>query len=105
MPDEAAAHLHGGNIYLSAEAYEKYLPGLDSVALLQRDGDIVLLPVHQAGAGGSMIKVRNARGDRVIPAREYLAGCEIPEDVRLSRACRWDSALAALRLVDPHPHP
>ncbi|MEM9387307.1 MAG: hypothetical protein AAGA68_19770 [Pseudomonadota bacterium] len=98
--NRAEAHLEGGSIYLSAEAYAQYLPGLTAVALLERDGELVLLPVRQEGAGGSMIKLVNKRGDRVIPAREYLASCGIPEDVRFPKRCRWDDELAALRLLE-----
>ncbi|MEO0423209.1 MAG: hypothetical protein AAF184_12780 [Pseudomonadota bacterium] len=106
MPEaQGEAYLQGGNIYLSAEVYSRYLAGLSAVALLERDGELVLLPVRQEGAGGSMIKVVNKRGDRVIPAREYLASCGIPEDARVLKRCRWDDELAALRLLEARQAP
>jgi hypothetical protein len=41
------------------------------VALLARDREWLLLPLH-AGAGGLQVKVRNAHGDRVVESQEFF---------------------------------
>jgi hydrogenase maturation protease len=63
--------LQRGRLHLSSAAYERYLQGCPAVALLVRDADWLLLPLR-AGAGGLQVKLRNARGDRVIEAQGFF---------------------------------
>ena len=90
--------LHNGRLHLTGAAYERYLHACPAVALLARDGDWLLLPLH-AGAGGLQVKLRNARGDRVIEAQEFFRtqGLEDSERVQPLRL-HDDPDRGALRL-------
>ena len=89
--------VHRGNIYVPAGIYGKYFHGVEAVALLSRDNDIVLMPLHSGG--GLLLKVKNARGDRVIHAREFLSSIDIREDIAFAAQFRWDSELTGLRMT------
>ena len=89
--------VHRGKIYVPAGIYGKYFHGVEAVALLSRDNDIVLMPLHSGG--GLLLKVKNARGDRVIHAREFLSSLDIREDVAFDAEFRWDSELTGLRMT------
>lgn len=91
--------VHRGNIYVPAGIYGKYFHGVEAVALLIRDNDIVLMPLHSEGGGGLLLKVKNARGDRVIHAREFLSSLDIREDIAFAAEFRWDSELTGLRMT------
>jgi len=60
-----------GRLHIPGQVYERVLLNCPSVALLVRDGRWQLLPLF-GGAGGLLIKMRNARGDRVVEAQEFL---------------------------------
>jgi len=69
-----------GNLYLSRELCDAYLPNAVSVALLLRGEHILILPLQAQSAGGLLLKQRNARGDRVIHAQEFLRAKGLSED-------------------------
>lgn len=71
--DKACAEvwLHQGRLHLTEAAYRRHLDGCVAVGLLARDDEWLMLPLR-AGAGGLQIKLRNARGDRVIEAQEFF---------------------------------
>ena len=91
--------VHRGSIYVPAGICGKYFHGVEAVALLSRGNDIVLMPLHGEGGGGLLLKVKNARGDRVIHAREFLSSLDIREDIAFDAAFRWDSELTGLRMT------
>ncbi len=99
MKMDSVVVVYRGNIYFSAELYQTYFRGLESVAMIQRDNDVVLMPLHQNGGGGLLIKIKNAGGDRVIHAREFLASMGIDESREISAPATWDSEIAGLRLT------
>lgn len=101
LPEGAAAVVSAGNVYLSREICDAALPRAGSVALLLRDGRMQILPLQPDSAGGLLLKVRNARGDRVIHAQEFFRQLGFVEDF-VERRCRlsWDPALAALVVED-----
>ena len=63
--------LRDGRLHIPGEVYERVLLNCPSLALLARDGRWQLLPLF-GGAGGLLIKIRNARGDRVVEAQEFF---------------------------------
>jgi hypothetical protein len=65
--------VRAGRVHIPIEVYERALPGCPALALLVRDGQWLLLPLL-GGAGGLQIKIRNARGDRVVEAQEFFRG-------------------------------
>lgn len=101
-PDDdplAAAGVSGGNVYLSCEACERFLPGIESVALLGREDRVLIVPLTRDSGGGLLLKIRNARGDRVIHAQEFFRTHGYVEDFTVVQAAmRWDESAAALAL-------
>lgn len=89
-----------GSFYLSQELCALYLPGLEAIAPLTRDGEVYLLPLLGTAAGGLLLKLRNARGDRVVHALEFLRtlGIDADSPERIVRL-RWISELGGLLLV------
>jgi hypothetical protein len=86
-----------GNFYLSREICETYLPGVQSVAVLVRDEEVMIVPLIPQSAGGLLLKQRNARGDRVIHAQEFFRSRHLPEEFEVrSVPVRWSSESAAL---------
>lgn len=95
----ASARVSAGNLHLSREACERWLPGVETVALLKRDAQVVIVPLMRESGGGLLLKVRNARGDRVIHAQEFFRVHGFAEDFGSRRvAMRWDESSAALML-------
>jgi|SRR4051812_16592332 hypothetical protein len=99
----ASVRLQNGSLYLDAEVYEAFFGTRDSVAVLSRDEQIALFPLSPGGVGGSFAKIRNARGDRVIHARELLRGLDLDDSETHELVARWDPELAALVLPRPPP--
>ena len=109
MPLEAndpltCASVRSGNVYLSREACACFLPGAESVALLRRQGEngdneLLILPLTRESGGGLLLKVRNARGDRVVHAQEFFRTQGYVEDAATQQvAMRWSDSAAALIL-------
>jgi hypothetical protein len=72
MPDASGSvQLRDGRLHIASEVYERAMPGCPALVLLVRDGQWWLLPLF-GGAGGLQIKIRNARGDRVVEAQEFF---------------------------------
>ena len=95
----ASAGVSGGNLYLAREACDRYLPGIESVALLSRDTHVLILPLTRESGGGLLLKIRNARGDRVIHAQEFFRSHGYAEEAVARRvAMGWDASAAALVL-------
>ena len=80
-PDSGAAprvRIARGSLYLSRELCDRYLAGTTSIAAVIRDGRVYLLPLHGSTAGGSLLKVLNAHGDRVVHVDEFLRTVGVP---------------------------
>jgi hypothetical protein len=61
-----------GRIVLPRATCELYLAGASSAALVERDGQVFLLPLSGPVAGGMLLKQRNRDGDRVLMATDFL---------------------------------
>lgn len=86
-----------GNFYLPREICEAYLPDAASVALVLRDGEVMIVPLTREAAGGLLLKQRNARGDRVIHAQEFFRNKNLPEEFEArTMPVYWRSDSAAL---------
>ncbi len=85
-----------GAIYLPRALAETYFKGIDAVIVLIQQGELMVMPVHQATSGGSLLKVKNAAGDRVVHARDVFQD----QDMLAFRAERltvqWQSEKGAL---------
>lgn len=101
LPPDARVTVLRGNIYLSCELCEDCFRDIGCVALLARGKDILIVPLIRASAGGLLLKVRNARGDRVIAAQDFLRGLGWAEDFsERTYAVQWRPDIAALQLKD-----
>lgn len=86
-----------GNVYLLRETCDTYLRGIQSVALLERENRILIVPLIQESAGGLLLKIRNARGDRVIHAQEFFRQNGFVEDFQERNVqVHWSTEAAAL---------
>ncbi len=89
-----------GNLYLSREVCDACLPGIDAVALLERDGQVMIVPLIPESGGGLLLKIRNVRGDRVIHAQEFFREKGYLEDFEQRvLPVQWDPELAALTIA------
>ena len=87
----------GANLYLDHETCARFLPDAQAVALLKRDGQVLIVPLAAGSAGGLLLKVRNARGDRVVHAQEFFRSQGLLEDFeQRSFELRWSDESAAL---------
>lgn len=88
--------LKSGRLYVTRALYDRYFAGLASVILLRRDADLMIMPVRHAAAGGYVMKVRTAAGDRVVEAMDFFRdnGSDQPFERILPVA--WDPKAAAL---------
>ncbi|MBL4762751.1 MAG: hypothetical protein JKY93_08635 [Gammaproteobacteria bacterium] len=89
--------LKNGNIYLDSELYETYFSAINSVVLIKKESLIQMLPVQQAG-GGLLLKIKNAKGDRIVHATEFFQqhGLEIEMDKEILLDAKWNAEMAAL---------
>ncbi|MDQ7051259.1 MAG: hypothetical protein Q9M92_17730 [Enterobacterales bacterium] len=61
-----------GNLYIDKNVYDIYFKNIESIALLYTPPLVLIMPVQQAGNGGLLLKIRTARGDRVLNIFEFL---------------------------------
>ncbi len=87
-----------GNLYLKAEIYQRWFEGVQTVVLLGDSQALFVAPITHSPAGGLLMKIRNARGDRVIHASEALIGRGLPSDLEGEFPATWDRSTAALRI-------
>ncbi|MBY0362106.1 MAG: hypothetical protein K2X45_09385 [Phreatobacter sp.] len=92
----ATLSVRQGSVYLSAEVVEIYFAGVDAVIVLIRDNLLMVMPVHQATAGGCLLKLRNARGDRVASARDVFQDQDLLDLIADELPARWVSSEGAL---------
>ena len=97
----ACVTLRDGSVYLSAAVVQTYFSGIDAVIVLIRDDRLMILPVHQATAGGCLLKRRNAAGDRVALARDVFQDRGLMGLAVVDLAAQWVSEEGALCAVLP----
>lgn len=88
--------LRQGSLYLTREQFERHFAGLVAVMLVRQDGDLLILPVRHAPAGGYLLKTRNAAGDRVVNAMDFFRAQGIDDAVDREVLVAWDEHRAAL---------
>ena len=87
--------LKNGNLYIDSTVYDTYLKSADSVVLINKDAKCYLMPVQQM-AGGLLMKIMNAKGDRVINAVEFLQSNHIDISSTKIVDVTWDQTYSAL---------
>ncbi len=97
-PLHCQVRIADGSLYLDAEVYDRWFQGVQTVVLLGDPSTLLIVPVVHAPTGGLLVKIRNARGDRVVHAPEALAGRGISRDFFGVFPAAWDPQAAALRI-------
>jgi hypothetical protein len=82
-----------GSLRMSAELADRYFPH-GVLVPLRKGRELWLLPTRGAAAGGLLLKVRTAAGERSVLVRESLGGECSPGP----RPARWDESQGALRV-------
>lgn len=85
-----------GGLYLSRPVYDRFFPGLETVILLRREDDLLILPVRHAAAGGYLLKRRNGAGDRVVHAPDFFREHGIDEGAERDLPVAWVTKSAGL---------
>jgi hypothetical protein len=100
-PDaDPMVRIRRGNVHLSRELCDAHLPDAGAVALLARDDAVLIVPLARQSAGGLLLKIRNARGDRVLHAQEFLRARGLPEDFEERQfPVHWVAELEALAIL------
>jgi hypothetical protein len=96
----ATVTLKRGGLYLSRSVYERYFAGLETIVLIRRERDLLLLPVRHAAAGGYLLKRRNGAGDRVVNAPDFFRAQGFDDETAREFVVAWDSKRAALVAAD-----
>lgn len=85
-----------GSIYVPADVYQLYFPGIEAIIAIIRDGVLQIMPVQHISAGGCLLKIRNTRGDRVAAAQDVFVANGLGEWSCDNLKAEWDQSLAAL---------
>ena len=103
-PPVERIRLARGSIYLDRDLCAAYFSGTTALAAVVRGGRAYLLPLRGPAAGGLLLKVRNARGDRVVHADEFLLTLGIPGNApERWVGVRWAPDMAGLLLEEVAP--
>ena len=86
--------LHRNQLYIKANVFETHFTNVESVALLRKDRDLLILPLATSRAGGFYIKQVNARGDRAIHAADFFRLNGIDEN-NVHELAAWPDPLMA----------
>lgn len=97
----ARVDVRRGSVYLPAELCARHFDGLDAVIVLIRDRRLMVLPVMHAAAGGCLLKIRNARGDRVATVPDVFAAHGLEDFAAEGLPAAWSHEEAALIVALP----
>ena len=85
-----------GALYFTHDVYERYFASLDNVILLRDGRDLMVLPVRHPSAGGYVIKLRTAAGDRAVQAADFFRDNGIDDQIEMTLPAAWSEERAAL---------
>ena len=89
-----------GRLYIDRAAHADYFAGSDTVILLRRETDLLVLPVRHAASGGYMMKIRNAAGDRVINGADFFRDQGLNDEAEWTGDFAWCENSGGLRLYE-----
>ncbi len=89
-----------GRLYVDRAVHADYFAGSETVILLRRDADLLVLPVRQAASGGYIMKIRNAAGDRVIDGADFFRDQRMDDRTGWSGDFAWCEKSGGLRLYE-----
>ena len=88
--------IRDGAIYLPSAVVDTYFRGIAAVIVLIQQEDLMVMPVPQATAGGCLLKVRNAAGDRVVQARDVFQDRDLLDFASNDLTVAWEADKGAL---------
>ena len=96
MSNTCVLTIRRGALYFTRDVYERFFIGLDNVIMLRDGGDLIVLPVRHQSAGGYVIKLRTAAGDRTVQAADFFRDQGIEDEVEMTLPAIWSEDRAAL---------
>lgn len=96
MNDPCLLSIRRGTLYFARDVYERYFKGLDNVVLLRDGTDLIVLPVRNPSAGGYVIKLKNAAGDRAVQAADFFRENNVEDHIEMTLPAQWSDDRAAL---------
>ncbi len=96
MAVSALVSVRRGAVYLPAAVAEAYFRGIEAVVVLIRDGRLEVLPVYRMAAGGCLLKIRNAAGDKVASAPDVFAEHDLADWQGEGLEARWSAERGSL---------
>jgi hypothetical protein len=96
MSDTCLITVRRGALYFTRDVYERFFNTLDNVILLRDGNDLVVLPVRNPSAGGYVIKLRTAAGDRAVQAADFFRDQGIEDQIEMTLPAIWSNERAAL---------
>lgn len=108
-PGARAAHLppvvvRRGVARIPRAVVEAHMPGCTAVVPVMDASRLCLVPVDER-AGGLLLKVRNAQGDRAVDLSEPLRACGWDADGEYPCSVAWEPRLGAVALTREAPEP
>jgi hypothetical protein len=100
---KASIVLKRGSLHIDRAVCERYFAGLNAVILLRRANDLLVLPVRHAAAGGYLLKVRNAAGDRIVDAADFFREHDAYALDERRLAVAWSAESAGLQASSAFP--
>ena len=97
----ATISIRRGSVYVPVGVYETYFQGIEAIIAIIREDQLLIMPVQHVRAGGSLLKIRNAQGDRVVAAQDVFAANGLAERVCDDVTAEWDPSQAALICTIP----
>jgi hypothetical protein len=94
----ARVDVRAGSVYLPAAVADVYFRGVEAVVVLIRDGGLEILPVRQMAAGGCLLKVRNAAGDRLASAPDVFFANGLGDWTAAGLEAAWSPERGSLRV-------
>ncbi len=85
-----------GSVYLTAATAASCFPGIEAVIILLDETYLRVLPVHRMAAGGCLLKIRNAAGDRVATAPDAFAARGLEDWSAEELPAEWSKEEGAL---------
>lgn len=92
---DATVRIRRGFLQVPKTLYDRAFDRREGAVVTVRDGALHLMPVEQT-AGGVLVKLRNAAGDRSIDVTEALRLLDWNEAGEIECALAWDEALGTL---------
>lgn len=97
-PEDLEVVVERGVLSLEANLFDRYFREAPAVAIVEREGALVLLPLVD-GYGGTLVKRKNRAGDRSIEIAEFMRRRGLDEWTRQAWPATWSTELGGLAIT------